>query len=372
MVWQKPLNRLAEELGISGNGLAKICDQLDVPYPSPDYWARKEAGKPVITFKLPPRKEGVPEAADIQPPSKPAPLPKTVQTILAGTERAGNAPSIPEDIDSLHPLVYAWVIDHIRKQKEREQENRRRGRDPWSTSPTIRSLTKRDLYRFKATSAIFVGVERAGGKVEKAPITGKITFKIAGHEVDCSIVEKMVKSLKQRDEQMAWTAYPFHYQSGLESSGYLRVGITTYLAGQKLQWVETDKIKIGKLVPEIVDAIIAAGPILEQAKREREERERNYREQEARRYEARRLKEIDDKRWNKFRELAANWDERAKLLVFLAEVEARLATANDVKISDRMLREWIEWATARTEALDPFGENPIEMFETISKVTQWS
>jgi hypothetical protein len=25
--------RLAEEFGITGNGLAKVCDRLDVPYP---------------------------------------------------------------------------------------------------------------------------------------------------------------------------------------------------------------------------------------------------------------------------------------------------------------------------------------------------
>ena len=33
LVWQKPTSRVAEEFGISGNGLAKICDRLDVPYP---------------------------------------------------------------------------------------------------------------------------------------------------------------------------------------------------------------------------------------------------------------------------------------------------------------------------------------------------
>jgi phasin protein len=55
IVWQKPMTRLAEEFGISGNGLAKVCDRLNVPYPPRGYWAKKEAGKPVVAFKLPPR-----------------------------------------------------------------------------------------------------------------------------------------------------------------------------------------------------------------------------------------------------------------------------------------------------------------------------
>lgn len=33
------MSRLAEEFGISGNGLAKICDRLDVTYLPRGYWA---------------------------------------------------------------------------------------------------------------------------------------------------------------------------------------------------------------------------------------------------------------------------------------------------------------------------------------------
>jgi hypothetical protein len=44
MVWEKPLIRLAAEFGITGNGLAKMCDRLDVPYPPRGHWAKKEAG----------------------------------------------------------------------------------------------------------------------------------------------------------------------------------------------------------------------------------------------------------------------------------------------------------------------------------------
>ncbi|MFB9264754.1 hypothetical protein ACFFWD_16530 [Bradyrhizobium erythrophlei] len=165
---------------------------------------------------------------------------------------------------------------------------------------------------------------------------------------------------------------PDHHQSGLESSGYLRIGITTYLGGRPSQWVENKKSKIDQFLPEIVGAIIAAGPALEQAKREREERERRYREDEARRSEARRLKEIDDKRWSKFRELAINWDERKKLLAFLVELEARLVAEGNVTVSDRTLSEWIEWAKTKAELLNPFGAGTAEMFQAIANVPAWS
>lgn len=217
-------------------------------------------------------------------------------------------------------------------------ENRNRRRDIGWASPSIPDLTERDLYRFRATSAIFYAVEKAGGTIEKSPASGKITFLIDGHQVECSIVEKMVQSLKQWEEQRKWTAFTEYCKSGLDSLGFLRVSITTYLQGRRPEWVESQKIKIGQLMPTIVGAIMAAGPTLEKLKREHEEQQKRYREEEPRRYEARQLREVDEKRWNRFREYAVSWDERERLLALLAEVEARLATEGDVTISDRTLR----------------------------------
>jgi len=372
MVWDKPMIRLAEEFGITGNGLAKVCDRLDVPYPPRGHWAKKQAGKPVVALKLPSRRDGIPSAADIHPtPPKPAPSPAAEEAAATVADRIRDV-AVPESNDNLHPRVQAWIAGHKKRQKERERANRNRRRDIGWASPLIPDLTERDLYRFRAASAIFYAVEKAGGTIEKSSVSGKVTFLIDGHQVECSIVEKMVQSLKQWEEQRKWTAFTEYCKSGLDSSGFLRVSITTYLQGRRPEWVESQKIKIGQLMPTIVGAIMAAGPTLEEMKREREEQQKRYREEEARRYEARQFREIDEKRWSKFREYAVNWDERERLLAFLAEVEARLATEGDVTVSDRTLRTWVEWAKAKAEALNPFGGGAVGMFETIAKVKQWS
>jgi len=310
MVWQKPLSRLAEDFGVSGNGLAKICDRLEVPYPPRGYWAKKEAGKPVVTFKLSSRKAGIPHEVDIHPtPPKPAPLPEAEKLATVAADKVHEI-VVPDDTDDLHPRVKAWIAEHKKLQKEREQEARLHRHDAWWSSQLLPDLTDRDLYRFRVTSAIFKGLEKAGGGIEKSPITGKVTFQIAGHQVECSIVEKLIKSLRQRDESRKWTAFPDHHQSGLDSSGFLRVSVNTYLGGRRPEWIESQKKKIGNILSEIIGAIIATGPILEQQKREHEERQKRYREEEARRYEAQRLREIEEKRWNKFCQFATNWEER--------------------------------------------------------------
>lgn len=43
-IWAKPMTQVAAELGMSGGGLAKICDRLLIPYPPRGYWARAKAG----------------------------------------------------------------------------------------------------------------------------------------------------------------------------------------------------------------------------------------------------------------------------------------------------------------------------------------
>jgi hypothetical protein len=59
-VWQNPMGQLAAAYGISGNGLAKICRKLAVPYPGRGYWARKTAGQKVSPVRLLDKAAGIP------------------------------------------------------------------------------------------------------------------------------------------------------------------------------------------------------------------------------------------------------------------------------------------------------------------------
>jgi hypothetical protein len=54
LVWSKPMQKVAEELGISDRGLAKICIRHSLPSPSRGYWARVTAGQ---NLKPPPYRE---------------------------------------------------------------------------------------------------------------------------------------------------------------------------------------------------------------------------------------------------------------------------------------------------------------------------
>ncbi len=71
-VWETPMLRLGEQYGISGNGLKKICDRLQVPYPPPGHWAKLRAGKSVTRAPLPDPQSDTPTQVTITPTPPPS------------------------------------------------------------------------------------------------------------------------------------------------------------------------------------------------------------------------------------------------------------------------------------------------------------
>lgn len=67
LVWSQPMASAAAGLGLSLNGLAKICDRVLVPYPGRGYWGRSMAARPAARAPLPPAPEGCNDVISITP-----------------------------------------------------------------------------------------------------------------------------------------------------------------------------------------------------------------------------------------------------------------------------------------------------------------
>jgi hypothetical protein len=150
-VWDKPLTALSKEFGVTATGLAKICDQHDIPRPPQGHWTKLVTGKDVKTTPLSPLGKGQLTSFDIIP----AP-PKTRQSTKEEAARSEAQKVVAElteldDFKRLHPAVRAWVKQHRDEQTKRRQERRTRGRDVWGfLGNPIPNLTERDRYRFQA------------------------------------------------------------------------------------------------------------------------------------------------------------------------------------------------------------------------------
>lgn len=66
-VWREPLSTVAQQLGLSASGLAKICDRTSIPYPTRGHWAKARAGRAPFPPPLPPAPAGVDESLKVAP-----------------------------------------------------------------------------------------------------------------------------------------------------------------------------------------------------------------------------------------------------------------------------------------------------------------
>lgn len=45
LVWAQPMTKVAEQFGVSGSYLARVCALMKVPRPERGYWAKLQVGK---------------------------------------------------------------------------------------------------------------------------------------------------------------------------------------------------------------------------------------------------------------------------------------------------------------------------------------
>jgi hypothetical protein len=98
------MKKLAPRFGISDVALAKACRRAAIPVPERGYWARLQAGKPVITPPLTPRGLGMTDTVTV------GEHPYETQTEFVSrilNEPIPPPPAFPEDL--------AEVTDRVRK-----------------------------------------------------------------------------------------------------------------------------------------------------------------------------------------------------------------------------------------------------------------
>jgi hypothetical protein len=159
LVWATPISRLSAQYGLSGNGLAKICRRLDVPYPPRGYWARKAAGKKVIQSPLPAACLGKPAQVMIAP-SLPTAPPRQMSSELeegfVAARQLTNGLKVPRKLIHPHRIVAGWI-----EARQREQEQAKRY--SWSRGdylpPDFTAIERR---RHRLLSTLFIALKKHG------------------------------------------------------------------------------------------------------------------------------------------------------------------------------------------------------------------
>jgi hypothetical protein len=184
-VWEKPMMQLASEYGISGNGLAKICRKLAVPYPGRGYWARKAAGQKVSQLRLPDKAEGVPSQVRIAPTLPPPPPPRLAPELegkLAAARLLTSGITVPAKLQRPHPVIAAWIEERRRRRQEART-------DPWRRMSDVPDFSAIDRRRHRFLDALFKTLERHGFKA-KTGERGEVCLEVERERVEFELKEK--------------------------------------------------------------------------------------------------------------------------------------------------------------------------------------
>lgn len=368
-VWKTPMSRLAEEYGISGNGLAKICGREDIPYPPRGYWAKHAVGKAQKQPPLPKLDNARPIIIRPTPlPSPPIELPIEVKQ-QADKARASEAElTVPERLLRPHTIIASWLAEHEEQKRRARQE-----RDPWMRDLYRPSeLTETDRRKHRVLDTLFKAIERHDGKVEQGE--RRVLFvQILGEEIEFQLREKQKQERRSLTENEKRWHSPGGWKQELVPTGQLIFEIKTWQwpAGLSRQWIESDKRPMEDMLPDIVATFVAAGPLLVQQRKDREAAERERQLAEHRRYEEQRRRKREVNRWRRFKDMAKEWQELATVRDFLTAFQSADADRSAI-IDERSVADWIAWAEDWLQRADPLADGVGNVFKQVAEISDWT
>lgn len=188
LVWKMPMMHLAKEYGISGNGLAKICVRLRLPYPARGHWAKVAAGSPPRTIPLPKIGPDTPASVEIKSTEAPSVRrgDKLLDALPLPLRRILTSVHVSARLAQPHPIVAKWLEDH-----ERRRSQARRERNQWvRESMDPGELTADDRRRHRIADCLLKSLERCGSAVSTTD-RGLLVADVDGSKVEFDLREKL-------------------------------------------------------------------------------------------------------------------------------------------------------------------------------------
>lgn len=369
-VWETPMVKLAANYGISGNGLAKICSRMSVPYPPRGYWAKKAAGHAVVVSPLP---DPLPNTIRETAIARSLTSTKIVEPDLAVVDavketltRLRGSSGVRKSI-KLHPVIAGWRAEHARALKEHKQSK-------IALWPAPDPFTDADLRRHDLLNVLFSTLEEQGGRIAIGE-RRELQCVMDGEVVAFQLREKLrrLPSPSVLEDKHAESIKNQWWHRNLKPTGRFVFSIKTYLPGNlRREWLETTEHPIEGFLPEIAAVFVTAGPLLVEQRRKRAEEEKQRLIVERQRYEENERRKLDRHRWRRFMELAQQHEEVRIARAFLTALKSEESSEGESVAAGRDLSDWIAWAESWTQVGDPLGNGAKGVFEEVARVTSWT
>lgn len=376
-VWSKPMMNLAEEFGISGRGLAKLCERLKVPVPPRGYWRKVSLGQSIKKTSLPNveftrydqwknktslddlerRRKAVKEHSEIFNNPDIEIKDKNIHEIASKTlhtEQTRKTMMIVSEQDISSPMVKKFLLSQT-ENKNTRPSNKYSGNlaIDVTDSCTLRAglLMESLLQGFKERRWNF-SIE----KVEASPHV-RMFVNLFGQRIYFAIIEPFTnkrfplteKERKAYEEDHHYGRVP-KYRYIPTATGRLLLSIND---GKRVyqSWEDRGKQLIEASIQEIMLGFIYVAIQSSNEAILALEREQRLKLEQARKLEEERLKRLDAKRYEKLIAGSEAYSQMEKIQNYVEYVKNQ--AQNQAADPDSEISKWVEWAQSKINDLNP-------------------
>jgi hypothetical protein len=363
-VWKTPLMHLGPRYGITGKGLAKICDRLNVPYPPAGYWLQVNAGKSPKKAILPPAREGVPDDVTIYPTPERSKDELEAEANFAEALEQFKTVKVCDNLRGQHPVVAALIAEHDRDFGEAKRQQRTWG----TTSSRVSPLAELDHRRHRILNTFLKEAGKAG---LTAATAGRLQSGKNQIEFSLEKYRRQVRRELRPDERPTFNPDQKWTQEKVASEELRFKFLTRLWHGAQSLWADSPDVPLENAISQILATLVAGVPFLEQKRIAEEERNRRQTETEQKRQQEAARRKIERNRWRRVLEHSDRWHAANRLKSFVAAVEAMGTTGDDPLAGGRSRGEWLAWVKQRLAVYDPLESGVDAIWSNLAGVTSW-
>jgi hypothetical protein len=358
------MRTLATRFQLSDVGLKKVCTKHRIPVPGRGYWQRVQAGKqdrriplpviaasPAITFTLRPVDEERPVA-----PSAPDPA----------IEAEKSLPPVVVDETTARPhAVTRAMRQELRRQKP-DDYGAIRCLEPDALPVRIHPGSTDRL--LKIADALLKGFVTRGFELRPGRkgvrFASRLQIVVDREAFEISIEERMRREAHKptEEEQARRRRGLFVYSRTYDyvPTGELTLKIDPcYGSGLQSSWRDTRHQRIEDRLAEVMVSLRRQAALREAEREKAKRKAARFEQEQQRRGELRARIEAERRAVAKLEQDAENWSRAERIRAFVAAAERRPAGADEAEQPD-----WVEWARACADRLDPLCENPPLVLDT--------
>ena len=365
-VWQTPMARLAPRYGLSDVGLAKICRKHQIPLPPRGHWARLEHGKRVRQPPLPEIEDEDLQTVVIDPQIK---VMGRGARPVEGVKREHLSVEVPEDLRNPHPLV-KLTAKSLRAAKP-DYRGMVRPAPPDDLDVYVSKGQMRRAMRI--LDALFKALEEQGATIrvankqwqkESLIDVGGETIPISLKEEYRTVEKQPTAAEKRKRDRWSFRSPEYEY----EATGRLVLSIATWhRQGVRGRWADGKKQRVEDLLGKFVEAVLHLAGLLKEETRKRREAQERQEAWEQQRAEKLKLIEEEENRVKRLLSETDSWHRSKQVRSYIDDVIRRVEEATGPIDEGSGTGNWIAWATAQADRLDPLIEGPPSILDEKGK-----